>query len=333
MRNIFPIPTENQTRLAIIDGRILEFDKFVPYLSGMGVDEIHTQCQYIYITSGGEINIDSDWIICSLSKAPIKAKDLVGMPILQKWYKIILTTDPNLIKEGVQSIPDEFLEWFVKNPTTEYVDVEFKPVCCNECDERLCYVEMGQQDPEYVINIPKTFEDVHEDNAEKWRKNQDSNPLALTHKIIEKLEKAFREGKTIQSKSSGEWVDFVRHNQLDSPNWDYKGVDNWRVKPDGSISECVKDVIQTQLTALEEAAQELYPTTIDSFTDTGIDMSESERLIFINGANWEKQNTFQLFKKLVVRGCFKTDRDYKIAKQTLLEVTGIDYEEEIDKEQ
>ena len=42
-----------------------------------------------------------------------------------------------------------------------------------------------------------------------------------------------------------------------------------------------------------------------------------------------KQQIHKLFEKLVVRGCFKTDRDYKIAKQTLLEMTGIDYEEEI----
>ncbi len=38
--------------------------------------------------------------------------------------KIILTTDFDLIKNGVQSIDDEFLEWFVKNPSCEYVDVE-----------------------------------------------------------------------------------------------------------------------------------------------------------------------------------------------------------------
>ena len=38
--------------------------------------------------------------------------------------KIILTNDLELIKEGVQPIDDEFLEWFVKNPTCEYVKVK-----------------------------------------------------------------------------------------------------------------------------------------------------------------------------------------------------------------
>jgi hypothetical protein len=35
--------------------------------------------------------------------------------------KVILTTDPKLIKDGVQAVPDEFLEWFVKNPSCEEV--------------------------------------------------------------------------------------------------------------------------------------------------------------------------------------------------------------------
>ena len=35
--------------------------------------------------------------------------------------KITLTTDQDLIKDGVQAIDDEFLEWFVKNPSCEFV--------------------------------------------------------------------------------------------------------------------------------------------------------------------------------------------------------------------
>jgi hypothetical protein len=38
--------------------------------------------------------------------------------------KIILTTDQDLIKDGVQPIDDEFLEWFVKNPNCEEVKIE-----------------------------------------------------------------------------------------------------------------------------------------------------------------------------------------------------------------
>jgi hypothetical protein len=38
--------------------------------------------------------------------------------------KIILTTDQELIKDCVQAIDDELLEWFVKNPSCESVDVQ-----------------------------------------------------------------------------------------------------------------------------------------------------------------------------------------------------------------
>ena len=41
--------------------------------------------------------------------------------------KIILTTDQDLIKDGVQAIEDEFLEWFVKNPSCEKIEVEKAP--------------------------------------------------------------------------------------------------------------------------------------------------------------------------------------------------------------
>ena len=39
--------------------------------------------------------------------------------------KIILTTDQDLIEDGVQATDDEFLEWFVKNPSCEWVEVGY----------------------------------------------------------------------------------------------------------------------------------------------------------------------------------------------------------------
>jgi hypothetical protein len=49
-----------------------------------------------------------------------------------KWYlqsdtgykEILLSTDKLLIKDGVQAIDDDFLEWFVKNPSCEEVIIE-----------------------------------------------------------------------------------------------------------------------------------------------------------------------------------------------------------------
>ena len=41
---------------------------------------------------------------------------------------------------------------------------------------------------------------------------------------------------------------------------------------------------------------------------------------------YSEEQVYKLFEKLVVRGVFKSDRDYKIAKQTLLEQTEINYD-------
>ncbi len=38
--------------------------------------------------------------------------------------KICLTTDTDLIEEGIQSIPNEFLEWFLENPSCEHVELK-----------------------------------------------------------------------------------------------------------------------------------------------------------------------------------------------------------------
>jgi uncharacterized protein YneR len=80
--------------------------------------------QHIYITNDEEIkegdymyDIDGD-----VGKA-------IGsdMKEFEGNKKIILTTDEQLISDGVQSIDDEFLEWFVKNPSCEEVKVRKNP--------------------------------------------------------------------------------------------------------------------------------------------------------------------------------------------------------------
>jgi hypothetical protein len=60
------------------------------------------------------IKVDKNFIYHSAMMAIHKNKNI---------KKIILTTDQDLIENGVQAIEDEFLEWFVKNPTCEYAPI------------------------------------------------------------------------------------------------------------------------------------------------------------------------------------------------------------------
>jgi hypothetical protein len=81
---------------------------------------LHVLQENIYITSDEEIK-KGDYMFDVSEMTVYKC---IGQGV--SGYKIILTTDQDLIKDGVQAIDDEFLEWFVKNPSCEDVKVEKK---------------------------------------------------------------------------------------------------------------------------------------------------------------------------------------------------------------
>jgi hypothetical protein len=51
---------------------------------------------------------------------------------------------------------------------------------------------------------------------------------------------AYESGKTLQVRYCGHWEDFVPHNQLDSPNFEHSGIENWRIKPEKEEKEEVE---------------------------------------------------------------------------------------------
>jgi hypothetical protein len=83
---------------------------------------IRTDICHLYITSDEEIK-EGDWYYRS-DYMPYINKDNNDSHGMCDCKKIILTTDQDLIADGVQAIDDEFLEWFVKNPNCEYVEAK-----------------------------------------------------------------------------------------------------------------------------------------------------------------------------------------------------------------
>lgn len=73
--------------------------------------------------------------------------------------KIILTTDQDLIKDKVERINDEFIEWFVKNPSCEFIEVENKDM----------FYDREYWHTRYKIIIPKE-EPKQETTLEKAKK-------------------------------------------------------------------------------------------------------------------------------------------------------------------
>jgi hypothetical protein len=139
MKNIHLIPSFKPSRLFK--------DDFGKYFISINIDQEqkHFKPQNIYITSNEPIK--GDW---HLKNDKMVTKSHI---IDDTCKKIILTTDQDLINDGVQPIDDEFLKWFVKNPN------------CDEVFITDDYEQVNQENPitrgstnvihKYKIIIPK----------------------------------------------------------------------------------------------------------------------------------------------------------------------------------
>jgi hypothetical protein len=148
MKNIHLLPTDQPSRLH-------ESGLF----SSLGLSKEYLQWKFgknIYITSDEEIK-EEDWYYDTNDNESL-------FPIYQrsqdpKFYsgckKIILTTDQNLIKDGVQAIDDEFLEWFVNNSSCEYVEVRKEKYSERFDNDKSAIGNTNTWGNRWVIIIPK----------------------------------------------------------------------------------------------------------------------------------------------------------------------------------
>lgn len=146
MKNIHLIPTDKPSRILFDkeENRLLPLQDSTVFMQYQDLVEN----QHIYITSDEEIK-EGDWFIANngVHKC-IRVDNNTSCPFItlnskkeeighfKTWRtRIILTTDQDLIKDGVQSIPDEFLEWFVKNPSCESVEIKKdNHLFCKHCN-------------------------------------------------------------------------------------------------------------------------------------------------------------------------------------------------------
>lgn len=135
MKNIHVLPTNKPSRLHF-DGKLFLSPN---YQDSKTINSI-VEGRNIYITNDEEIK-EGDWyalftldkttkwettkLDCVVKADLNKTNEYLIKPFSKYCKKIILTTDIDLIKDNVQAIPDEFLEWFVKNPTCNSVKVQW----------------------------------------------------------------------------------------------------------------------------------------------------------------------------------------------------------------
>jgi hypothetical protein len=108
MKNIHILPTDKPSKLFYnVGGTLL----YTSYGNHNGVN--------IYITNDEEDINENDYIITKDGRL-VHVSYLLSKDVYSA-SKVILATDQDLNKDGVQAIDDEFLEWFVKNPSCESV--------------------------------------------------------------------------------------------------------------------------------------------------------------------------------------------------------------------
>jgi len=125
------------------------------------------QWQNIYITSDEEIK-EGDYIFeTDINITNIADKDYYRNEFD---FKIILTTDQSL--DSVQAIDDEFLLWFVQNPSCEEVEVQkfngfaedYLIIIPKEEPKQELYVKKGL---DYMINLEEPKQKTLEEAAER----------------------------------------------------------------------------------------------------------------------------------------------------------------------
>jgi hypothetical protein len=174
MKNIHVLPTDKPSRLSILNSGKLNFGAEI-------MSSSNSKPQHIYITSDEEIK-EGNWFIMSgfiLRKCDYVDNYMIidttqGKHFFSVCKKIILTTDPSLVPD-VQKIDDEFLEWFVKNPSCESVDLD----TFSMGDKVLYNVVFPKEEPKQ-----ETLEKYHGNTVEYWKQNAEENYLTTPISVL-----------------------------------------------------------------------------------------------------------------------------------------------------
>jgi len=169
MKNIHVLPTDKPSRLWMTKlGNLTRCHDIKPIKEALG-NNVN-----IYITSDEKIK-EGDWCHDIFLQAIFQANSFMGTKTKNTAKKIILTTDQDLIKDGVQAIDDDFLEWFVKNPSCERVEVENDYLLWRNSEkEKLsdCYkIIIPSEEPTIVDKLKEYFKNTSEEQIQKdWDK-------------------------------------------------------------------------------------------------------------------------------------------------------------------
>ena len=211
MKNIHILPTDQPSRLHY-------YYSLTPQYALSKEPLNWRTASHIYITSDEEIK-EGDW---GVDDENVLTKFCTHFAIHSQTYfnyrKVTLTTDPTLIADGVQAIDDDFLEWFVKNSSCEFVNLDSicKCVACDSSIKSSCdYAYKCKPQIFYKITIPQ--EEPKQEKEEEYFKHLEKDKKEFAEEW-EEIRQEFGFGKkdTLEEaadKYANEWEEI--HPTLD----------------------------------------------------------------------------------------------------------------------
>jgi hypothetical protein len=152
--------------------------------------------------------------------------------VRKDYEKIILTTDPKLIEDGVQGIDSEFVMWFINNPSCEFVKIgkeiwndkttSYKIIIPKEgmnCWSGKKGVEgwPGKEEPkqETIEEIVETLDTNQMDkldiflNGMEWKDKQNKELYDDLIDLLERLRPIYREDSDLHQKYEQKRLDLI----------------------------------------------------------------------------------------------------------------------------
>jgi hypothetical protein len=289
MKNIHLIPTDKPSRVSILNTGKLNFGAKI-------MSSSNSKAQHIYITSDGWIQEGVyQWYLDKVLNEPYNSG---GAQYGEKQDVIILTTDQDLIADGVQDIDDTFLEWFVKNPSCKEVEVKEEDYSqkCRECGEpvkrgyscnRGCFMKSGNFIPtdknvKYKTIIPKE-EPKQSTVGKEFYESADEIITVYKQDIIQLIEdRILSEYKKHSASLPNEWAKIAAHKI-------YKSISDKMEEP--------KQHVEFINSNIEEFDEEQFKQASEYYAHNHFNMHETNNYKalkqgFKAGAKWQVERMY-----------------------------------------
>ena len=265
--------------------------------------------QHVYITVDDTIKIgDREIIDNECRKLKFTKETRIGK-------KVILSTDPKLVKDGVQEIPNHFLEFLVQNPSCESVKIDL--VSANEFGSEITVGGYGFDKFKYKITLPKEetklilcgYPDKH------YNCKECGEPCGLEGHFIEKKEEPkqdlekemFELEQELGIPLSLRWHNSKpkqENNFFESLQKYFKETPREKVLEDWAKSTEFNNV-SSGGESIEEAAERLYPRPFPNKFSNMNQEAYKEREAFISGANFQQEQDNNKYSKDDLREAFR----------------------------